>query len=189
MFTALVLSLLPLTPVLEALPAQVILIRHAEKATKIDTGNSDMLSTKGKERAVALVPYFAETKEFTTNGAIVAIYATNPSKEYPSTRCIDTVTPLADKLKLTVSRNFVIDDYKKMVDEIKSNAEYKNKVVLICWEHNFIPEIARAFGALQSPSRWPTDTYDRSWSIIFSPTGKATLQNIPQKLLFGDSAT
>ena len=58
-----------------AQPAQVILIRHAEKPP---TGN--MLNTKGRERAAALVPYLLETDDLTKFGKPVAIYAQQPNR-------------------------------------------------------------------------------------------------------------
>lgn len=169
-------------PDLEGLPSEVIIIRHGEKPPQ---GNS--LNTKGKERAAAFVPFFQERKEVLTHGTPVAIYALKPSKTDASKRSIETVTPLAEALKVKLNKEFVHDDYKKMVEEIKTSPEYKGKMVLICWEHHVIPEITRAFGALQSPAKWPDETFDRLWVINFSNTGKATLQNLPQKLLFGDS--
>lgn len=166
----------------QALPAQVLIIRHAEKPP-----SGDLLSLKGKERAAALVPYFTETKELLSYGAPVAIYAMKPSKEDSSERPIDTVKPLAEALKLTINTNYERDDFKKMVEDISKEITYSNRTVLICWEHYHIPEIARAFKALQSPGRWPNEVFDRVWMITISPTGKATFQNIPQKLMFGDS--
>jgi len=173
-----------ITTDLKALPAQVIIIRHAEKPA---TPEGDSLSTKGRERAAAMVPYFMETKELITNGTPFAIYATSPSKANTSRRSIETVTPLAEKLGLTLKSGFEFDDYKKMVDEIKNDASYHDKTVLICWEHSHIPEIARAFGALQTPGRWLNEVFDRDWVISFSKTGRATFQNIPQRLMYGDT--
>jgi hypothetical protein len=168
---------------LSAMPAQVFIIRHAEKPPE---GNG--LSLKGKERAAALVPYFMETKELIIHGTPVAIYAMAAPKEDSSVRPIDTVKKLADELKITVNTNYVRDNYKKMVDDIKSNAAYSGKTVLISWEHDVIPDIARSFGALQAPYRWQSDVFDRVWMITFEvPTGRAVFQNIPQRLMFGDS--
>lgn len=168
---------------LSGLPAQVMIIRHAEKPS-----GGDSLSIKGKERAAALAPYFTETAEFLTYGPPVDIYAMASSKEDSSQRPIETVQPLADALKLTIKNSYVINDYKKMVADIKANSLYTGKNVLICWEHKEIPEIARAFGALQTPARWQSEVFDRVWLITFGPTGRASFQNLPQKLMYGDSS-
>lgn len=173
-----------LTPFLYlvALPAQVIIIRHAEKPL---SGQS--LSQKGKERAAALVPFFLNAHDMVVFGAPTAIYAAAAIKETDSKRTAETVQGLADALKITVNNRFEVDDYKAMVSEIKSTPSYTGKTVLICWEHQVIPEIARSFGVLQTPARWPGEVFDRTWVISFQIKGKPVFQNLPQRLMFGDS--
>src|SRR4051812_2923021 len=78
-------------------PAQVIIIRHAEKP---DDGNE--LSLRGEERAAALVPYFLKTGELLKFKTPVAIYAQRPKDADSSLRSIETVKPLADALHLKV---------------------------------------------------------------------------------------
>ncbi|HEV8051708.1 MAG TPA: histidine phosphatase family protein [Parachlamydiaceae bacterium] len=167
---------------LNALPAQIIIIRHAEKP---EQGNE--LSTKGRERAAAMAPYFSETDYLTTNGTPAAIYAMAAPKGDSSLRPIQTVTPLATLLKMEIKNSFERDNYRKMVEEIKSSPMYHGKTVLICWGHKLIPEIARAFGALQTPGHWPPSVYDRTWSITFSTSGRTTFLNHAQRLMYGDS--
>lgn len=169
---------------LTAMPSQIILLRHAEKLDQTNT-----LNIRGQIRAAALAPYLDETESLLTFGPPVAIYAMGAPTGESSLRAIQTVTPLAERLKLTVNETFAPDNFKKMVEDIKKNPAYHGKNIVICWEHNNLAEIARAFGALLSPSRWNSDVYDRLWVITFSSSGKATLQNLPQRLLFGDSAT
>lgn len=167
---------------LVALPAQVIIMRHAEKPPSgVD------LSTKGKERAAALVPFFQNTPELLHYGGAAAIYAAAAPKESSSKRSIQTVQGLADALKIPVSDRYEVDDYKAMVEEIKTNPAYVGKMVMICWEHHVIAEIARAFGVLQAPARWPGEVFDRTWVITFQSMGRPTFQNLPQRLMFGDS--
>lgn len=177
---------------LEALPAQIIIIRHAEKSTSNHAEkkiSNEELSLKGKERAAALVPYFLETPELITFNAPAAIYASIPPKPATSQRSLETVRPFADLLKITIRDIFESNDYKKMVEEIKKDPALSGKTVLICWEHTYIPEMARAFGAYQTPATWSASTFDRTWIITFQPTGKAIFQNLPQRLMFGDSST
>lgn len=179
----LLLTLILYCSFIEAAPTQVLLIRHAEKPLQ---GNS--LSTKGRERAAALTPYFMETEALLKQGQIVAIYAMKTSKNEPSMRPIETVTPLATALQLTLNTNYEYDDYQRMVNEIMSEKSYHGRTVLICWEHHLIPEIARAFKALQSPTKWQDQIFDRVWSITISASNKASFQNIPQRLMFGDTS-
>lgn len=181
LFALLALSFLTMAS-LEAMPAQVIVLRHAEKANQ---GNS--LSLKGRERAAALAPYLSETESLLKYGPPVAIYAVAASAGDSPLWSIETVRPLAEKLKLPLIDKYGRDNYKFMVEEIKNNPAYHAKTIVICWEHLVIPEIARAFAALQTPNRWTSEVYDRLWIITFSTTGRANFQNLPQRLLYGDT--
>lgn len=167
----------------DAAPAQIMIIRHAEKPPK-----GESLSTKGRERAAAFAPFFMETKELLIHGTPIAIYAMKPAKADLSERPIETVTPLAEALKLTINQTYERDDYKRMVDEIMNNLSYHEKSVLICWDHSVIPEIARAFKAFQSPNRWQPEIFDRTWLITSGVNGKVTFQNLPQRLMYGDTS-
>jgi hypothetical protein len=59
-------------------------------------------------------------------------------------------------------------------------------VVLICWSHKAIPNLATALGVVDPPA-WHDHVYDRLWIIKFKD-GKAELQIVPQRLMYGDSA-
>jgi hypothetical protein len=163
-------------PCAYAKPDQVIIIRHGEKP---DQGAD--LSPRGRQRAAALAPFFLD------GGAPspVAIYAQRSTDQRPSRRPLETVAPLARELKLDV-KTCDHDDYAAMVKEILGKAEYDGKVVLICWEHKAIPDLAAALG-VDNPPAWRSHAYDRIW-IVKLKDGKATLQDLPQRLLFGDSA-
>lgn len=165
------------------MPAQIVLIHNAEKAIQ-----GHQLSLKGRERAAALVPYLIDTGSPLKTSIPVAIYATAAPKEMSSSPCIETVKPLAQELQLPIQDTFGSIEVKKMAEEIKADPRYHGKTVLICWDHATIPDLVRAFGALQSPNRWFPETYDRTWVITIAPTGKTTFQNLPQKLMFGDSS-
>ena len=164
------------TPLAYGRPDQVIIIRHAEKP---EHGHD--LTMKGRERAAALAPFFLSGD----NGTPAAIYAQGPSNEHPSRRPVETVTPVARELKLELKTCHRGDD-AEMVKEILSKPEYDGKVVLICWSHKEIPGLATALGVANPPA-WRDSAFDRLW-IIKLKDGKATLQDLPQRLLFGDSA-
>lgn len=164
-----------------AQPAEVIIIRHGEKPP---TG--DELSQQGRERAAALVPYFLGREEVLRFKTPAAIYAQAPKKEGSSLRPLQTVQGLADALKLEVVQKYTHDDFPKMVDEIRANPAYKGKMVLICWEHHVIPEIAHALGAKDAPKKFH-DVYDRTWILTFKGGDKVTFEDVPQRLMYGDS--
>lgn len=168
-----------------ATPKYVIIIRHGEKpgdpATDDEADGTD-LSTRGYERAGALAPYVPATF-----GAPDFLFATQASKH--SNRPVETITPLAQALKLDIDAKHADDDYQKVADDILGNAKYAGKQVLICWHHGKIPQLAAALGATPPESPWPGDVFDRVWLIEY-PGGNATgaqTSNLPQKLLYGDS--
>jgi hypothetical protein len=165
-----------------AQPAEVIIIRHAEKPVK---GNE--LSLEGRERAEALAPYFLGTAELLEFKAPVAIYAPLPTHEHSSVRSAETVAPLAGALHLTINQTFRKDQIGDLVEEIDSDPRYSGKTVLICWEHKVIPDIAKAFGVEDSPKKWHGETFDRTWIIKFQSGAKPVFRDLPQKLMFGDS--
>jgi len=165
-----------------AQPAEVVIIRHAEKPAE---GNE--LSQQGRERAAALAPYFLETAELLEFKPPVAIYAPLPNKEGSSIRSAQTVAPLATMLHLTISEPFHKDQTTQLAQEILNNRRYDGRMVLICWDHKLIPEIAKAFGIQNAPEKWKGEVYDRCWVIKFPAGGNPTFQNLLQRLMFGDS--
>ncbi len=167
-----------------ATPAQVIIIRHAEKPPK----GSNFLNTKGMERAQALMPYFLNTAELLEYGAPIAIYAQKPIPDNPSHRPIQTCEPTAQALKLKVLTPYSHDEYATLVKEILKNPLYNGKMVLICWEHHAIPQIAKQFGVEEDLKPWPANVFDRTWVITFNDDGSVkSFKNLPQRLMYGDS--
>jgi hypothetical protein len=164
-------------------PARIIISRHAEKP---EEGNE--LSPKGRQRAAALVPYFLDNPDFFKGMPLVAIYAQRPKKEGSSVRAIETVKGIAEAAKVPIVDKFTREEFPDMFAEIRKNAAYDGKTVLICWEHRAIPDIAHAFGVEDVPKRWRGQDYDRTWILTFKADGKVDFQNQPQRLMFGDSA-
>lgn len=193
-------------------PNQVLIIRHGEKIgdPKKDDDGGRHLSIRGSARAAALPSLFvpalpqlgcklrAETKDFTGEFQSVPvkgsaprfatpnfIFATEKSKH--SRRPIETVTPLATALALPINEEYGDNgpDIKTMTNAILTDAAFGGKVVLICWHHGKIPDVAKALG-IASPPKWNGKVFDRVWQITF-PKGKATLKDSPQMLLYGDA--
>jgi hypothetical protein len=163
---------------LRAEPRQVILIRHGEKPEQ-----GDGLSLKGLERAAALVPFLSQRDG--DRSVPCAIFAQGPTSKRTSQRPVETVAPLAQSLGIQV-KTFHHSAVADMVKQVLSNRKYDGKTVLICWEHHGIPDIATAMGVQKVPE-WPGQVYDRLWIVTFQ-NGKPKLSNLPQKLLFQDSA-
>lgn len=167
---------------LEATPGQVLLLRHAEKPS---SGNT--LSKAGFERAAALVPFFTLPPANAAFNAPVAIYAQCSSKNHKSTRPVQTVSPLAAALGIELCTQYTYASYKKMVDDINANSALDGQTILICWAHQKLQNIAAYFGVQNAPP-FP-NVYDRVWVIDFTDGKVSSFQNLPQQLMYGDSAT
>lgn len=193
-------------------PKQIFIIRHGEKVgdPKKDDDGGRNLSVRGSARAAALPALFVpampqsacrlnqKTVEFIGSYQQIPlkgspprfatpnfIFATEKSKH--SKRPIETVMPLSIALALPTNDRFTDDDadIKKMTDAILHDVAFAGKVVLICWHHGKIPDVAKALG-IAKPPKWNGKVFDRVWQITF-PKGKATLADSPQMLLYGDS--
>lgn len=164
---------------------QVIIIRHGEKPGDPEVDNDADgadLSTRGYERAGALAPYVPEAF-----GRPDFLFATQASKH--SNRPVETITPLANALGLPINAKHADDDFKKVAEDILGNSKYAGKRILICWHHGKIPELTAALGGNPPEQHWPGTVFDRFWVIDYG--GKRdglAVENLPQRLLYGDSA-
>ncbi len=166
-----------------AMPSQIILIRHGEK-----TPPGTYLSLKGRQRAAALVPTFLGSPSLLHYGPPAAIYVMKSGKSAPAVRWAQTVISLADELNIPLQNQYNRRETEQMVKEIREMEEYEGKMVLICWSHGELPSIAAQFGAKKAPKKWSGDTYDRFWILTFEENGEVLFEDLPQKLLYGDSA-
>lgn len=162
--------LLPLS--LLAVPAQVILIRNAETSP-----DSDTLSLRGRQRAVALSPFFQGTPAVLFHGLPVAIFAPDSGKE--------TVSYLSNDLEVPVYEH--LTEPRSIAKEIMTNPDFEGRMVLVCLPYDKMTDLAKQLGAKKTPKKWPQDTFDRFWTITFDEKDQVTFNNQPQKLLFGDS--
>ena len=181
-------------------PQQILIIRHAEKTG--DEGDAH-LSRRGKERAAVLDKLFFASKDrpdpFPRPDFI---FAARNSKG--SHRPVETVTPLAMKLKLPINETYEsklpdappaggkdkADSAPGMLalrDKLFSDPKYLGKTILVAWRHGSIPELAKTLKASKSPAKWEDEVFDRVWQITYDDQGHATFLDRPQRLLPGDS--
>jgi hypothetical protein len=171
-------------------PAAVLIIRHAEKPEAVDDVH---LSDRGKERASRLHLLFVGSPDRPAPFALPDfLFATHNSDQ--SHRPLETVTPLAAKLRIPINHRYknksTTEDQSGIEDlarELSHNPKYAGKTVLLCWHHGSIPALARALKANNTPEHWPSKAFDRVWRITYDEKGKATFADLPQHLLKGDS--
>lgn len=157
-------------------PAQIILIRHAEKPN--DPKNPH-LSRPGAKRAERLVSFITTDPALTRVGLPVAVFATQTTKHGNGQRTQETVAPLARALKLRVQTPFVAKDYARLAKLILANPAYAGKTVLICWNHEEISQLAVALGVTKEPPKWKPDVFDRVYIISYDGA-RAVLSEVRQ---------
>jgi hypothetical protein len=145
-------------------PAQIILIRHADKPINPDNPH---LSRAGVKRADQLVSFITTDPAMTRFGAPVAVFATHATKHDNGQRTQETVTPLARALKLPVQTPFLGKDYAALAKLILANPAYAGKTVLICWNHEEIPQLAAALGVAPRPPKWKGSVFDQVYVISY----------------------
>ena len=152
-------------------PAQIILLRHAEKPR--DRTNPH-LSQAGVRRAEQLVSFITTDPAMTRFGLPVAVFATKTTKDDDGQRTQETVAPLAKALKLPVLTPYLGKRFAALAKLILANPAYTGKTVLICWNHEAIPQLAAALGITPKPAKWKGSVFDQVYVIAYHD-GNATL--------------
>jgi hypothetical protein len=198
-----------------AMPTKIMVIRHAEKPDDKHDGvtshgqpNKESLIVGGWQRAGALAALFDPANGPLQNANLAVpkvIYAADP--EAPSIaadddgkvgskskRPLQTITPLAERLGLKdeVNVSFAKGQEKQMVESVLA----EKGVVLVSWQHQRIPEIAKHLvgskpPAKPIPSKWPGDRFDIVWVFTppATPTHRWSFVQVPQQLLREDANT
>jgi hypothetical protein len=182
------------------LPSKILLIRHAEKPAKDSppygiTQNGERskesLEVRGWQRAGALTNLFAPADGHHQHASLAKpqfLFASKPVKRRGSRRPAETITPLAEKLNLEINCEHRRSEVEDMLDDVFSC----KGVVLICWQREYIPEIASYImdNNRNVPDDWPEDRFDMVWVFdLERSTGKYKFKQVPQRLLLGDRAT
>jgi hypothetical protein len=152
-------------------PAQIVLIRHAEKPPDPEDPH---LSRAGVKRAERLVSFITTDPAMTRFGLPVAVFATQPTKHDNGQRTQETVAPLARALKLPVLTPYLGKDFAALAKLILGTPAYAGKTVLICWNHEEIPQLAAALGVTPEPPKWKGSVFDQVYVISYHD-GKAAL--------------
>ncbi len=140
----------------------IILLRHAEKTSRLDCAE---LSAKGHLRAVSLAEELSPMRP-------VALFAT----EFIRTR--QTLEPLARRLAIPVQVRRR-DEGENLAREILQ--EYRGRTVVVCTHSDRVAPLLEALGH-------PTDLaevreFDRIWILHVSPNGTTRIEERRQKAL------
>src|SRR5271163_4256407 len=150
---------------------RVYLMRHGEK----QNGDHVNLSLAGLSRSVHLVEYFRENFP---GDLPTKIYAMKQADKNHSNRSYQTVAPLAQQLELTINSDYLKEDAVALAKDIlklfKSSKE--SEVILVCFEHDELPAIARTLINTNSIKGWnpknykdkTLDLYNFMWIVDFN---------------------
>ncbi len=183
-YKVLIMSLMIMQSLLVAVPAQVVILRHGEKVSHPKSQYA-ALSERGQQRASALANFFASDKARFLLHAPDYILAITP-------RTLETISPTANLFNKSIYTYFgmtipeIYEKTKAAARDILNNRKYDGKVLIAAWEHDNIPVLATHLNA-KPVHKWGHETFDRFWVLNFNCDGNATVQDIPQKLLPGDS--
>ena len=181
------LAALAATPIAEAQPSRVIILRHAEKL------NAYALCDLGRERANALA------KQFLGQGATQSLFTTGerPAAFMAVTlHPLETITPAAQTWGLPVIDYSVAPNKDEDAAEAEINArtqeaagdlmskhEYDGKIVVVAWEHKHIAShklekdyrgqdvtFRQLLRLGQAPESWSDTNYDYFWIVDYAPS-------------------
>lgn len=176
---------------------KIILLRHAEKPAKDDppygvnrkgARNKESLTVRGWQRAGALANLFVPGSGHPQHPSLATpkfLYASKPLLRKGSRRSLQTITPLAEKLGIKVNSEFQRAEFESLLEDVFSRVG----VVLICWQREYIPDIASAILGNKkiAPQEWPEDRYDMIWVFdLHRATSTYRFRQVPQMLLAGD---
>ena len=153
----------------DSIPLRVIIIRHGEKP---NTGFN--LSCKGYNRSMALPKVFTSlfgVPDYTYVPTILIGRTTN------SVRMYQTVVPLAVKYGLLINSKYAETDSIG----ISADVLLKKGTILIVWNSNDIPSIARNLGVSNNDLKWKKTDFDSIWIIDFVKTRGGKLQAVFNK--------
>jgi broad specificity phosphatase PhoE len=198
-----------------AMPTKIMVIRHAEKpdnkhdgVTSHGQSDKESLIVRGWQRAGGLAVLFDPANGPLQNASLAVpkmIYTADPEAASTtadddgkvgskSKRPLQTITPLAERLgiKDKVNVSFKKGQEKQMVESVLA----ASGVVLISWQHEKIPEIAKHIVASKPPTKpipgkWPGDRFDIVWVFTppAAPSDRWSFVQVPQQLLSGDANT
>ncbi len=162
-----------------ALPAQVIIVRHAEEP---EQGNH--LSPKGHARAQAMIGFWRTHPVVAHYGDPVAFYASySPGK---SLRSIETLTPSANFYRRPLFSHFQKEQIRELAYEILNRPDLHGRTVVVAWQHTHIIPMLQALGVQNAPAVWPDSIFNQAAVVRYALGPPARFGMFPQCLLPGD---
>ena len=201
-------------------PAVIYIIRHGEKPADLPAAvhgqpapvptapfgvdyqgnqNEHSLLPRGWQRSGALAALFDPALGVPQAGLLVPTALLSPSyvdkdgkDSTTEHRTYQTIQGLAERLNVQIAHDLMEGEEGTLADSVVST---RSGVVLICWEHRHIPDIAANLPTIPGtviPQKWDGERFDVIWTFTLVP-GSApalyTFGQVPQQLLSGDAGT
>ncbi len=189
------------TLALEAMPTQVIIIRHAERYP-FTGALAGQLDPEGLRRAGALSSYFTLSDADTTNPPLLVqgppdfLFAARPVQDGffdNAIRCLQTISTTAATQGVPVHLGFTAGQEVEFAQLLLNSPKYDGKNILICWHSFNIPKLIKELGYICLYTRgedYPDTRFDLVWFLPFpAPTPAETINPILQELLYDDPTT
>lgn len=127
----------------------------------------DQLSCAGLNRALKLPTVLVA--KFGVPGSVY-VPSVAGGKATKAARMMETAWPLATKYNLAINSKFEVTD----IEGLTANLQKKSGTVLVVWEHNALPGIAKQLGINNKKLDWAGDDFDSIW-VVTIHNGKATM--------------
>ncbi len=152
----------------------LMIIRHAEKPDDLDNGvgangalDAKSLTPRGWQRSGAWAELFSPAFGHSKLPTPTKIFASAPAGHQEvaagkggskSRRPLQTVTPLAEKLKIEIDLEFAKGDEAELANALSAAPG----VTLVCWQHENISEIANNLTPtpIGVPDAWPSTCFN-----------------------------
>jgi hypothetical protein len=173
-------------------PQKIVILRHAEKPgdpDSPDTAADPNLAPAGVKRAQALADVIP--RDFGKPDFLIAAASSDVSH-----RPVETLQPLADSLEFgddQFIQSFANHDYAKLARDLLNKSKFASKLVIVCWHHGNIPQLATEFGVTTSQmvtapeyipakNKWNSAVFDRFWILDYATPASMTFQSIAQNI-------
>lgn len=157
-----------------ALPTEVVIIRHGEKPK-----HGDNLNCAGLNRALKLASVLPRFGNFQQ---IYAPRLDALNNTTVSARMFQTALPYTAKYNAKINTMYGKNNESAVAAAIRKDSGD----ILMVWEHNRIPLLAREFGVVNFPQSWNNNDFDSVWIITF-PAGIATLKRSQENIIPSNS--
>jgi hypothetical protein len=163
-----------------AQPASLVLLRHAEKPLE---ESDPHLSSAGAVRAEWLATWLATASDVAGDGPPEVLVAARSTPHGHGLRTRETLEPTSRRLSIPIHTPQASKDYAALARWLLTSRECRGKRVVVCWTHEFLPQLAAALGRAPQPAPWHGGDFDRVWRVRWE-AGRPRWEEFHQPLRF-----